>query len=374
MLFVTPELSDQEKEVVGEIEETRRGLNHMLREPPRWYGPLRRTAFARNIQASNSIEGYNVSLEDAVAAVAGEQPSEATDEDWNAVRNYWDAMTYIIQLANDTHFRHTEALIRSLHYMMMKHDFAAAPGLFRPGSVFVWSAATQEVVYEGPDFELVPSLLQELVDGLNADHSDTPPLVRAGMAHLNLVMIHPFRDGNGRMARALQTLVLARDLILAPEFSSIEEYLGRNTAAYYEVLGEVGGGSWHPERETRPWVRFVLLAHHRQALTFARRIRETERLWEAIDHLAQERGIDERNLGTLYNAAVGFKIRRSEHIAYAEVSERVGTADLKRLVDMDLLVPVGERRGRYYLTGDELRGLREKTREPKEPLTNPFAA
>jgi Fic family protein len=258
--------------------------------------------------------------------------------------------------------------------MMMKHDLASTPGLFRPGSVFVWSTVAEEVVYEGPDFELVPALLQELVDDLNADHSDTPPIVRAGMAHLNLVMIHPFRDGNGRMARALQTLVLARDLILAPEFSSIEEYLGRSTPAYYEVLGEVGGGSWLPQRDARPWVRFVLLAHHRQALTSARRIRETQRLWDAIDHLAQERGIDERNLGTLYNSAIGFKIRRSEHIAYADVSERVGTADLKRLSDMNLLVPVGERRGRYYLAGDELKALRDMTREPKEPLTNPFAA
>ena len=54
------------------------------------------------------------------------------------------------------------------------------------------------------------------------------------MAHLNLVMIHPFEDGNGRMSRALQSLVLARDHIVAPEFASIEEYLGRNTPAYYQ--------------------------------------------------------------------------------------------------------------------------------------------
>ena len=94
------------------------------------------------------------------------------------------------------------------------------------------------------------------------------------MAHLNLVMIHPFKDGNGRMARALQTLVLAREAILAPEFSSIEEYLGRNTPAYFDVLGQVGGGKWQPERDARPWVRFVLTAHYRQALILERRPRE----------------------------------------------------------------------------------------------------
>ncbi|NIA03686.1 MAG: hypothetical protein GWP12_04075 [Nitrospirae bacterium] len=80
-----------------------------------------------------------------------------------------------------------------------------------------------------------------LVAALNEDVSDIPSMVRAGMAHLNLVMVHPFKDGNGRMARALQTLVLARERILAPQFSSIEEYLGRNTPAYYGVLAEEDG-------------------------------------------------------------------------------------------------------------------------------------
>ena len=60
------------------------------------------------------------------------------------------------------------------------------------------------------------------------------------MAHLNLVMIHPFRDGNGRMARALATLVLTRSDIGEPEFSSIEEWLGANTEDYYSVLAHTG--------------------------------------------------------------------------------------------------------------------------------------
>ncbi|MEU5786036.1 Fic family protein [Micromonospora lupini] len=72
------------------------------------------------------------------------------------------------------------------------------------------------------------------------------------MAHLNLVKIHPWRDGNGRMSRCLHTLVLARDGVLAPEFSSIEEWLGvgRNTYAYHDALGEVGGPTWQPDNDT----------------------------------------------------------------------------------------------------------------------------
>src|SRR5205807_2158266 len=106
----------------------------------------------------------------------------------------------------------------------------------------------------GPEPAEVPALIEELVADLSADH-DEPPMVRGAMAHLNLIMIHPFRDGNGRMSRCLQTLVLARDQILAPEWSSIEEYLGVNTQTYYAVLADVGTRQWDPTQDARPWIR-----------------------------------------------------------------------------------------------------------------------
>lgn len=69
---------------------------------------------------------------------------------------------------------------------------------------------------------------------------------------------------------------------MAPVFSSIEEQLGREQRAYYEVLAEVGHGSWHPEREARPWVHFCLSAHFRQAQRVLRRVEETEALWGPV--------------------------------------------------------------------------------------------
>jgi Fic family protein len=77
--------------------------------------------------------------------------------------------------------------------------------------------------------------LDLLAQGLNTERSE--PMVDVAMMHLNLVMIHPFRDGNGRVARALQTLVTARGQVLEPTFSSIEEWLGATprttTASWY---------------------------------------------------------------------------------------------------------------------------------------------
>jgi Fic family protein len=176
------------------------------------------------------------------------------------------------------------------------------------------------------------------------------------------------------MARALQTLVLSRAHIQSDTFLSIEEYLGANTPAYYSALGEVGQGSWNPSNDARPWIRFALRAQFVQAKTIERHIDESVRLWEAIDGLRQREGLNERVMGTLYEAAWGLRIRRNTHLNYATgISERVATADLQRLTQENWLIPVGERRGRYYVASDRLRTLREDTRSKRHALIDPFS-
>jgi Fic family protein len=375
MLFATPTLDERERAVLSEINSLRQALRLQIHAPRRWIGSLRRLTFARAVQGSNTIEGYNATLEDVAAVLAGDEPLEATDETRLALEGYRDAMTYVLQLAEDPHYRFDESLIRSLHFMMMRYDLSKNPGRWRPGVVYVRNEATGEIVYEGPDAALVPGLVDELVEGVNAP-DDEHAIVRAGMAHLNLVLIHPFSDGNGRMARCVQTLILARDAILEPTFSSIEEYLGRNTQAYYDVLAEVGQGSWHPDSDARPWLRFTLTAHLRQARTLLARIRESEELWERCSVEAQSAGLPARVIPALFNAALGFRVQRSAYRALVddEVSEVMATRDLKAMADAGLLVAHGERRGRFYTASDELRGVaREiRRRRPAQDATDPF--
>jgi Fic family protein len=71
--------------------------------------------------------------------------------------------------------------------------------------------------------------MTDVVGWLREGDLDAPVVVRAAMAHLHLVSVHPFGDGNGRIARIVQSLVLAREGLLSPEFASIEEYLGKHT-------------------------------------------------------------------------------------------------------------------------------------------------
>ena len=276
MIFRSPDLDETEQRVLDELGKIRSSIKFALRTPARWPGALRRSTFARAIRGSNSIEGYNVTAEDAIAAVDGEVPLDAQSEAWFAVKGYRDAMTYVLQLAGDPHFSYSDGLLKSLHFMMVQHELKKHPGVWRPGSIYVRDEKKNIIVYEGPDAEAVPSLIGELVAGLNATNA-MPALIRAAMAHLNLVMIHPFSDGNGRMARCLQTLVLGREGILEPEFCSIEEYLGRNTQEYYDLLAGVGRGRWNPRNDARPWIRFCLTAHYRQAKTIVRRIEETRK-------------------------------------------------------------------------------------------------
>lgn len=208
---------------------------------------------------------------------------------------------------------------------------------------------------------MVPKLVDELVDGLGGD-GNVDPVVRGAMAHLNLTMIHPFKDGNGRIARALQTLVMARGGILSPTFCSIEEWLGRNTEAYYNILGEVGQGHWNPRNDALPWVRFCLRAHYQQAATLIRRNRIIERAWDEISKLMRAHGLNDRLGNALLDATFGYRVRSGAYQKENEVSDVVASRDLRRVSEIGLLMPVGEKRGRYYEAGKPLRAIFDRVR------------
>lgn len=372
VLFQACPLNPAEQVVISRIEGVRQQLRHNLAAPRRWSGLLARNTFARAIQGSNSIEGYNVTREDAIAAAEGEEPLDAKDDAWLAVVGYRTAMTFVLQLAKNKDFIYSDGILRSLHFMMLQHDLSKRPGNWRPGTIYVRREPSGEVVYEGPDVEMVPGLISELVESLN-EESDTHVLIRAAMAHLNLVMIHPFSDGNGRMARCLQTLVLAQEGILYPEFCSIEEYLGANTPDYYRVLGETGRGEWHPKNSTRAWIQFNLTAHYRQAVTLFQRTVAMGILWEEMGQLTMQHGLPDRLLFAISDAAIGYRVRNASYRKLAEVSDILASRDLKNAVDAGLLIPSGERRGRIYVGSPQIRGIFDKIKSERiKRVPDPF--
>src|ERR1039458_4010523 len=97
MIFRATKIDEQESEVIDKVEAARRKLRHNLSAPRRWMGLLRRNTFARAIQGSNSIEGYNVTLDDAIAVVEGEEPLDADTEARLNVEGYRTATTFVLQ-------------------------------------------------------------------------------------------------------------------------------------------------------------------------------------------------------------------------------------------------------------------------------------
>lgn len=130
MVLETPVLTSEDMDVLGRLRTSRERLRQQVGERSPWERPLRRVQLGRAVRGSNSIEGYVVSLDDAVDAVDavdGEDSLDAEDETRLAVLGYRDALTYVLQVADDPTLTIDRNLIRSLHFLMLKHDLGA-PG------------------------------------------------------------------------------------------------------------------------------------------------------------------------------------------------------------------------------------------------------
>lgn len=374
MLFLPPNLTDKENQVISRICEmqVRLGLSASTASR-KWTGLLRRGFLARAIQGSNSIEGYVVSIDDALALLDDEEPLDATRREIEAIKGYRMAMTYALQVAGSPLFAYSELLLQVLHFMMIQHDPTKRPGMWRLGNIFVNDEQKGVRVYEGPPAEDVPGLMGELIGSLSRS-TQSSSLVDGAMAHLNLVMIHPFADGNGRMARCLQSLVLAHTNTLPPPYCSIEEHLGEHTQSYYDVLTAVGRGKWCPEGDAMPWIRFCLRAHYQQLATNLRRTENTKLIWGLVEDEARRRKLPERMITPLVQVALGNRIRNATYrsLNLDECSVQTAVRDLAALVKQKLLVPHGEMRGRYYLCSPQLLEIVEAG-VLSLPIEDPFA-
>jgi Fic family protein len=361
MLFATPPLTSQDLQVIAEIDAFRAEFRHRLAEPRRWEGQLRRSLTAAAVRGSTHIEGYTITSEDAETLIAGGEISpEADDATRDAVTGYRDALTYIQRASAFTLFAWDHTLLSALHFMMTRTHDEVGPGAYRTTGVWVSGGPNRPPVYTAPDPDQVPALMAELLQWLSEGDLDTPAVVRASMAHLNLVSVHPWRDGNGRMSRAVHTLVLAREGVLAPEFSSIEEWLGAddfNTREYYAALRTVQAGAWQPERDAHSWVRFALSAHHLQAQEVQRRFETASRLWLRLETLADQHHLDPRTVAALYAAAHGH-LRRTGYQAEEGLTRDQALGDLRTLRRLGLIEPVGHARTQRYIGGPRLRQAR----------------
>lgn len=355
MIFATPSLPADVAARLDELSRIRQSLGGEADRLAPWMGTLRRAVRASSIEGSTSIEGYSVEPAEALALTSGAEALDGHDENRLAVACYARAMDHVGAMARDPAFSWSSRAILDLHFDACSFQGDKDPGLWRTSAISV-TGPGGEIDYRGPQSEDVPALMEEVVEWLENGDPAIDVVVRAAMAHLHVVSVHPFRDGNGRVARIVQSLVLAREGLLSPGFSSIEEHLSRNTPAYYAALRDAQGGSYQPDRDALGWVRFCIEAHISQAKRRLDQIHEAAERWQRLEDVVDDRGWPDRFTIALEQSLIG-GADRAKYGGEAGVSLATASADLRRLLDGGLIEQRGRGRTTRYWASERLRAL-----------------
>jgi Fic family protein len=327
-------------------------------EPPvrlhRWaevaVWPAARSA---TVAASTGIEGNRLTIDEVDEVLAGGSAA-GSPADIRDVRNYNNALDMANRAALRPDFEWTQELLRRLNAAVLDGLEDDERGEYRREPVIVGG------VYEPPAHQLLPGLMAELVDWLESAGSDHT-LVFAGLAHLNVVSIHPWLNGNGRTARVVGSLALMRRGIAAPELVNIEAVIRGAPDEYVDALQVTHGPAYQPDRHSATaWLEyFAAIAVDRLEL----RTRLDAAIQADIGLLAME--LDAANHPTAWApvllAARVVPVRTSLVAGRLGLSSSRARAILAEAVAGGWLVAVGERRGRTYEPSDRLAGLPLRT-------------
>ena len=201
---------------------------------------------------SSQIEGTQSTLSDLLLFET-EAAAGTPIDDIREVSNYVDAMMYGLERMNELPI--SLRLIREMHDRLMRgaRGGTKSPGEFRTSQNWIGGTRPGNAVYVPPPVnELTPSL-GDLEKFIHADTPGIPPLIKAGLIHVQFESIHPFLDGNGRLGRLLITLFLCSQRILRQPLLYLSLYFKQNRADYYRLLQEVRErGTWEA------WLEFFL--------------------------------------------------------------------------------------------------------------------
>lgn len=353
MICTAPPIAGSLRARLDELKDLCDRLARQAGEPVRWMGSLRRHVRAASAAGSTSIEGFSVTPVEAAELVDRRAAAPGEDENRQAVACYARAMDHVGTMAADPTFRWLDRVILDLHFDACWFQRDKAPGLWRDGPIGV-TGADGSLEYRGPDAGEVPALMAEVVAWLAAGEPRDDVIVRAAMAHLNVISVQPFRDGNGRVSRIVQSLVLSVGGVSAPELISIEEFLGAHTQDYYAALRETQGGSYQPQRDATSWIAFCVEAHIAQARQRLGQIERAAARWGRLETLVAVRGWPER-LTIALEQSLGGRTDRGRYGGEADVSPATASGDIRRLVDAGFLERRGQGRGTAYVASEQLR-------------------
>lgn len=207
---------------------------------------LRSSARVGTIHYSNLIEGNLLPVVEAERAARGQLPADSTAK--IELVNYVEALDLIDERIDNGTLDLTMEFLKELHATTTRglgraddpHFKPHHEGEWRDGRALVVDRLTNQVMHEGPPAAEVAARMAGMFGWLNAKlQAGDPPYVVAGVAHYGITDVHPFADGNGRVARLFQAAVLMRADVLPGRMLSFERYYAEDRPAYYRALRSV---------------------------------------------------------------------------------------------------------------------------------------
>lgn len=331
---------------IGVIEASREVIDHapLL---PFYEKQFQKDALVRAVHHGTHIEGNALNLSQAEKVMAGQEVM-ARQRDVQEVINYRRVMEYIGSFEKGKTPLETDT-IKLMHRQTVEKILDPNRcGIFRSTQVVIKNSLTGEVSFTPPPAVVVGQQVRDLFAFINSTSSqDIHPVLKSGIVHYELVRIHPFVDGNGRVARALSTLILFSEGYDIRKFFSLEEYFDDDPTSYYQALQSVA----KQEGDLTYWLEYFTEG---LAIELAKIKEKVERI--SVDAKLRERLggapllLSERQLEIIeYIQKTGFLQNSAFKQLFPFVSEDTVLNDLKALIKTGIIKKHGVTKASKYV-------------------------
>lgn len=313
---------------------------------PLWEKQFKEDAIVRSAYHGTHIEGNKLAKDDAKDILEGRDVI-GRPRDIQEIINYRKVVEFIDDEAKRKIDKITEQLVKKIHRIITDKILdETSLGQFRSKQVIIRNSATGEVTFRPPPPLEVPFLMREFIYWVNRDDRDLiHPVIKAGIVHHELVRIHPFIDGNGRVARSLATLVLLLGGYDIRRFFSLEEYYDKDAVSYYQNLQKASAGdlsTWLEYFTTGAAIEFEKVKE--KILKLSKDVKLKERFG------GQQIYLTERQMKLIeYLQEVGFIQNQMFVSVFPDVSEDTVLRDLQDMIKKGLIKKVGSTKGARYV-------------------------
>jgi Fic family protein len=194
----------------------------------------------------------------------------------------------------------------------------------------------------------------QLAQWLDDSVPDIHPVIVAGIAHLRLVEIHPFSDGNGRTARALTALILQRGGYSFNRLLALDRHFDHAMVKYCEEIGDTVVDHFQSGRDLTNWLEYFAFVLEVEIKMASDAVIDLRRWMEGWQKFLSTKGYSERHTDILAYALINTSIRPRDVVRIAKVSSVTAGTDLKKLTEAGLLETEGYGRSKVYRPSEGL--------------------